>query len=360
MAALAVLDNVDTIRSVDPGNMYNRIFDFPEQVAEAHKLADGWKINPAEFAGVKNIVVIGMGGSAIGGDFVRSYLGPRLQVPMIICRHYALPEFVDDETLVIASSYSGNTEETLAALDDALGRKAMLVAMTTGGLMADVCKVNEIPFLTLPAGLQPRAALGYSMVPLLVLFDKLGLAKGLAKELPQAIKEMQMRREVYIEDTPTEKNLAKAVAARLHGRIPLVYGGPTMTDVVAVRWKGQICENSKNIAFANQFPEFNHNELVGYCDLIKAHKDHLVVVMIRTGDDHPKVTKRIDIVKGIIEKAGVPVVDVWGMGTTPLSRLLSLVQLGDFVSYYLAILNNVDPTPVAAIETLKKALAESN
>jgi glucose/mannose-6-phosphate isomerase len=360
MAALAVLDNVDTIRSVDPGNMYNRIFDFPEQVAEAHKLADGWKINPADFSGVKNIVVIGMGGSAIGGDLVRSYLGQRLQVPMLICRHYTLPEFVDDETLVIASSYSGNTEETLAALDDALGRKAMLVAMTTGGLMADVCKVNDIPSLTLPTGMQPRAALGYSMVPLLILFDKLGLVKGLAKELPQAIKEMQMRREVYIEDTPTEKNLAKAVAAKLHGRIPLIYGGPTMTDVVAVRWKGQLCENSKNMSFANQFPEFNHNELVGYCDQIKAHKDHLTVVMIRTGDDHPKVTRRVDIVKGIIEKAGVPVVDVWGMGTTPLSRLLSLVQLGDFVSYYLAILNNVDPTPVAAIETLKKALAESN
>ena len=232
--------------------------------------------------------------------------------------------------------------------------------MTTGGLMADVCKLNDIPMLTLPSGLQPRAALGYSMIPLLVLFDRIGLVKGLSKEIPQAIKEMQMRREVYIEDTPTEKNLAKAVAARLHGRIPLIYGGPVLTDVVAVRWKGQMCENGKNMAFANQFPEFNHNELVGYCDLIKPHKDHLVVVMIRTGDDHPKVTKRIDIVKGIIEKAGVPVVDVWGMGTTPLSRLLSLVQLGDFVSYYLAILNNVDPTPVAAIETLKKALAESN
>ncbi|MGD8923205.1 MAG: SIS domain-containing protein, partial [Candidatus Zixiibacteriota bacterium] len=145
-----ILDDVEKIRASDPQNMYNRIFDLPEQMAKALKVAEVWKISPEDFPDVKNIVVIGMGGSAIGGDLVRSYLESRLLVPFQICRNYTLPEYVDDETLVIASSYSGNTEETLSALDDALQRKAMIAAISTGGILGDIAGINDIPMMTLP------------------------------------------------------------------------------------------------------------------------------------------------------------------------------------------------------------------
>lgn len=354
---MALLDDIETIRAVDPGNMYNRIFDFPEQMADAMKLAEGWSIRATDFVDIRNIVLIGMGGSAIGGDLVRSLLADRLVIPFVVNRHYKLPEFVDDETLVIASSYSGNTEETLEALDDALNRKAQVAAISTGGMLEEVAKINDIPILTIPSGIQPRAALGYSFVPVLMLFEKLGMVKGLAKEVQAATRLMQTFREKYIEDIPTEMNPAKTLAEKMLARIPIIYTGPTLLDAVGTRWKGQFCENGKNLAFHNVFPEMNHNELVGWSDPIGPHVDNLIVVFLRDSGDHPKVARRMDIVKGLIEKQGIEVVEVRSFGESPLERMFSLIQLGDFASYYLAVVNDADPTPVELIENLKKSLA---
>jgi len=360
METTTLLDDIEKIRSFDPGNMYNFIFDFPEQLADALKIGQRWEVDGDNFAGIKNIVIIGMGGSAIAGDLVRSFLTTKLLVPFQVCRHYVLPEYVDDETLVIASSYSGNTEETLAALDDALTRKAMIAALSTGGLLKDVSELNAIPLAVLPTGLQPRAALGYSLVPLLVFFEKIGLIKNVAKEIKEIIDKLQVYREKYIEDNPTLHNPAKNIAEKIHGRMPIIYSGPTYTDTVAVRWKGQICENAKNLAFANHFPEFNHNELVGWSDTVQRHNEHLIVIMLRDADDHPQVRKRMNIVKELIEKQSVDVIEVHSRGERPLERILSLIQLGDFVSYYLAVLNRVDPTPVDVIESLKNALKRAH
>ena len=355
---MSILNDPEQIRSFDPENMYNSIFDFPEHLNEGLKIGKNWNINTDEFIDIKNIVVAGMGGSAIGGDLIRTFLSSKLLIPYFVCRHYELPEFVDDETLVIVSSYSGNTEETLAALDDALRRKTMLAAITTGGLLADVAKVNEIPTANLPTGLQQRAALGYSFVPLLVFLEKIKLIKNVVKSIEDVIKDLQKYREKFIEDVPLEKNQAKTIANNIYGKIPIIYAGPTLMDIVALRWKGQLCENSKNLAFANIYPEFNHNELVGWSKVIDEYKDFLIVLNLRDKDDHPQISKRMDIVKRHIEEQGVEVIDINSEGTTPLCRMLSLIQLGDFVSYYLAILNKVDPTPVKAIANLKKALTE--
>jgi glucose/mannose-6-phosphate isomerase len=354
-----ILDDVNVVREGDPENMYNRIFDLPEQMAKALRLADIWKVKPEDFPDVKNVVVIGMGGSAIGGDLVRSYLSQRLLIPVQICRHYELPEYVDDETLVIASSYSGNTEETLAALDDALRRKALIAAITTGGLMEDVARLNDIPVMVLPEGLQPRAALGYSFVPMLIFFEKIGMITGVSQEIKGCCEKLEKLREKYIEDSPSASNPAKKLAGKIFSRVPIIYGGPTLTDTVAVRWKGQICENAKNMAFANQFPEMNHNELVGWSPVIHFHDDTFVVIMLRDADDHAAIRRRMNIVKEIIEGHDVEVIEVHSMGETPLERMWSLIQMGDFVSYYLAILNEVDPTPVEAIESLKQQLSDS-
>ncbi|MCK4573675.1 MAG: SIS domain-containing protein, partial [candidate division Zixibacteria bacterium] len=235
---MSVLNDVAKIRAVDPDNMYNRIFDLPEQITDALRIARAWKIDKADFSDIKNIVVIGMGGSAIGGDLVRSFLASKMLVPFQVCRHYQMPEYVDDETLVIASSYSGNTEETLSALNDALERKAMIAAISTGGLLKEVAELNEIPLATIPSGLQPRAALGYSFVPLLVFLEKIGLTENVTAEIETMVEELSGHREQYIEDNPVEQNPAKALADTIHGRIVIIYSGPTITDAVGLRWKG--------------------------------------------------------------------------------------------------------------------------
>jgi glucose/mannose-6-phosphate isomerase len=356
----SVLESVEKIRSFDPGNMYNHIFDFPEQMARAQNIGISWNIDPKLFFDIRNVVLIGMGGSAIGGDLVRSLLSSKLQVPFYVCRHYKLPDFVDDESLVIASSYSGNTEETLSGLDDALDRKSMLAAITTGGMVADVCKLNGIPVATLPGGMQPRAALGYSFVPLLLLLEKVKLVSGMSAIISATIEKLRIYRQDYIEDAPVKNNPAKKLAEQLKGKVVVIYSGPTLTDAVAVRWKGQICENAKTLAFANQFAEFNHNELVGWSDLTHQFADKLAVVILRDKDDHPQIKKRMDIVKPLIEDTGTEVIEVESKGAGEMERMFSLIQFGDFVSYYLAILNKQDPTPVITIEMLKAALADKD
>lgn len=354
---MSILNDVEKIRAVDPGNMYNCIFDLPEQMENAIRIGTQANIRASDFTEIKNIVVVGMGGSAIGGDLARTFLASKLQIPFQVCRNYVVPEYVDDETLVVASSYSGNTEETLAALDDALNRKAMIVAISTGGLLSDVSEVNDFPLMVVPSGFQPRAALGYSFVPLLIFLEKIGLIKNVADELNRVIGQLKNLREDYIEDVPVDSNPAKRLAEQIHGRIAIVYSGPTLTDAVALRWKGQICENAKNLAFANHYAEFNHNELVGWSETVEKHKDQLIVIQLRDRDDHPQIVKRMDIVKGLIEERGIQVVDVESRGDSSLTRMFSLIQLGDFVSYYLAVLNEVDPTPVKVIETLKGMLS---
>lgn len=355
----ALLDDVDAVRDNDPDNMYNRIFDLPEQMEKGLKIAQAWKISPHDFADIRNIVFIGMGGSAIGGDLMKSYLRSELLIPVEVCRHYELPEYVDDETLVVVSSYSGNTEETLSALDDALKRKALIAAVSTGGILEDVCQLNDIPLLIVPEGLQPRAAIGYSFVPLLVFFEKIDLVKNCVREITIAFQKLDKLREKYIEDNPTLSNPAKRIATLMAGRIPIIYGGPALTDIVALRWKGQICENGKVLAFSNVFPEMNHNELVGWSDLVEQHHDRFLVVFLRDTEDHPKIRRRMNIVKDLISKLEVEVVDLHSMGDSRLERIFSLIQMGDFISYYLAVLNQVDPTPVEVIENLKTRLVES-
>jgi glucose/mannose-6-phosphate isomerase len=355
---LSILDDIEKVRAVDPDNMYNRIFDLPEQMIDALEIGQKWKINPDEFSDIKNVVVIGMGGSAIGGDLIRTIFASDLMVPFHVVRNYTLPEYVDDETLVIASSYSGNTEETLSALDDALERKAMLASVSTGGILKDVCELNQIPLAIIPSGMQPRAALGYSFVPVLVFLEKIGLVKNIVDKIDKTIANLSTSREMYIEDNPLDKNQAKQLADKIHKKIVIIYSGPTLTDTVAMRWKGQICENSKNLAFVNHYAEFNHNELVGWADAVKDNNDSLIIFQLRDRDDHPQIIKRMNIVKNIIEEYGVEVVDIQSKGESKLERMFNLIQLGDFVSYYLAVLNNVDPTPVDVITKLKKKLTE--
>lgn len=350
------LDALGSIASRDPGNMYGAINSLPAQIRTAVTLAAAAPIEADRYAGVRQIILCGMGGSAIGGDLARSLLADTLPAPLTVCREYRLPAFAGPDTLVIASSYSGNTEETLAAFEQARSRGCRLFGLTTGGRLQTILEQEQIPYVLLPGGLQPRAALGYSFAPLMMFLHRIGLSPFAPSAFAALADFLQRRAADYDLAVPSDGNPAKHLALRLYGRIPIIYSGPSLTDAVAVRIKGQINENGKMPAYTGQFPECNHNELVGW-KIIAAFRQFLRVLILHDAEDHPRVTARMEIVKGLIEKQDVEVIDIDSAGADRLQRMFSLIQLGDFVSFYLAVLNNVDPTPVEAIESLKQELA---
>jgi glucose/mannose-6-phosphate isomerase len=351
------LDSVEAIKKIDVSGMYDKIYRFPEQLEEA--AAIGKNLNPDKnyYKDIQNIIVAGMGGSAIGGDLVRSYLADKIDVPFYICRNYRLPQFVNHNTLVIVSSYSGNTEETLSAFEEAIARKAKIACITTGGELGQRAEENKYLVASLPKGYPPRAALGFSFVPLLFLLSKMNFAANVENDITALISELKSFRDAYAVENDSDRNSAKQYAAKMYGRIPIIYTGPELTDAIGTRWKGQICENGKCLAFNNQFPEFNHNELVGW-NVIEAYRDKLIVFYLKDVDDQQPVAKRMEIVKQIINESKVEVIEVESQGSRPLVRMFSLIQIGDFVSFYLAILNNIDPTPVKVIDFLKNELAK--
>lgn len=355
---MSSLDNTEAVRAADPGGMYDAMARFPHQVRNAADIGKAVAVAVSRFRSLRNIVVCGMGGSAIGGDLTRTLLSDHLPYPMFICRNYRLPAFADRHTLVIASSYSGATEETLAAVDQALAKQCRIFALTTGGPLRELCERHHLPMAILPGGLQPRAALGYSLAPLMIFLNKIGLSPWSDDDFRSLADFLDKRVRSLAVETPSDDNPAKQMALQLYGRIPIIYSGPELTDAVATRIKGQICENAKMPAFANQFPEFNHNELVGW-KVIGAFRDFLRVLILRDRDDNPRVAARMDIVKGIIAGENVKVLEIYSEGENRLERMMSLVQFGDFMSFYLAMLNKVDPTPVTVIDFLKRELAKS-
>ncbi len=353
-----LLDETNEIKKIDPKGMYDLIYQFPSQFEDASNIAGAAELPDWNASGIENIVLAGLGGSAIGGDLVRSYLAERLNIPFFICRNYTLPRFVGESSLIFISSYSGNTEETLSAYDDALNRKAMILALSTGGKVEEKSLQNKITWVNIPKGFPPRAALGYSFVPVLVMLEKLGFVEGEKALIKRTGEFLSSNRLRYGLESGVRENPAKRIALELHQKLPIIYAATDHFDAVSTRWKGQICENAKMLAFNNVFPEFNHNELVGW-KILSEYRDNLIVVILKDQDDHPRVKSRMEIVKRIIEKEKVKVLEVESSGETLLSRIFSLIQLGDFASFYLAILNREDPTPVKVIDLLKNELAKT-
>ncbi len=353
------LDNLKELEKIDKSKMLHLLESFPGQCSRAKDIGLSFKL-PKDFrAQYKNIVCTGLGGSAIGADLVRSYLLDEIRLPFFVNRNYALPKFIDEDTLVIASSYSGNTEETLSSYKDARSKKACLFAITSGGELQKLAKSDNVPYITIPPGFPPRCALGYSFFPLLVLLSKLGLIEDKTEKIDGVIKLLEdMKINKLGCKVPEKKNLAKSIARKLYHKYPIIYGGQDHIDSVVTRWRGQLAENSKTISSSHIFPEMNHNEIVGWENPKKLLKD-FVVVILRDKGDHPRIAKRMDITKDIIEKEGVDVVEVNSVGEDVLSRIFSLIYIGDFVSYYLAILNKRDPTPVERVTYLKNELAKA-
>lgn len=351
----AVPLTLNDIAAVDPAGMSGRIASFPDQVREAVTIGRAAPLKLST-AGIRSIVLCGLGGSAIGGDILRSYAAGELAVPLIVNRHYTLPRFVDRNTLVIISSYSGNTEETVSAHREALRRKARILCVTSGGTTAKLAARAGSPVITIPGGAPPRSALGYSFFPLLIAFGRLGLIRDKRREIAETIALLDAQRARFITTDP-ETNPALALALRLRGRISVIYSSTERFDAVNTRWRGQIAENAKALSFGHVLPEMNHNELVGWKALVD-QMHQIQVILLRDAHDHPRVKVRMDITREILRKYTDHVAEVWSEGTSPLARMFSLIYLGDWVSLYLAVLHKEDPTPVDVIDYLKNELGK--
>lgn len=338
----------------DTYDMFGMIGSMPDHLEKGVDIGNRAKLMGLESETFGSAVLAGMGGSAIAGDLLKSMFISDIEIPFIVQRHYRMPKFVGKRTLVICSSYSGNTEETLSAFDDALSRGARVIVISTGGKIAVKATANKVPLIAIPEGLPPRAALGYSFAPLAIILARLGLCENEEFEIMTAARTMRDRLPIYAPDNPD--NPALELARKLEGRIPIIYAAQDNFDAIACRFKGQICENSEVLAFSNQFPESNHNELVGWGDT-RGSKTDFIAIMIRDADDHKRISKRFDITEQYLKDKGVEVVELTAQAGTRITRAFTIIQLADFCSYYLALLRGVDPYPVTAIDYLKERMS---
>ncbi len=348
----------ESIAKLDKFGMLELLLDFPKQCLAAENIAEKAKIL-FEKRDFEKIVFAGLGGSAIGADLVRSYLYFESRIPLLVLREYTLPAYVDSSTLVIIASYSGNTEETLSAYREAKEKKAVLLAISSGGSLKERALKEGVTFIEIPRGLPPRCALGYlSIIPLIVL-SKLGLAKDPGDAIKETVKTLEDLKNNSLKPSLGQKdNIAKSVALKLHNKLAIIYSSSVHFDICATRFRGQIAENSKALSSSHVFPEMNHNEIVGWENPAKLFKD-LVVVMLRDKGMHPRVRLRMDITRDIIRKEGVELIEIWSRSEGLMARIFSLIYIGDFVSFYLAILYAIDPTPVERVTFLKNKLAQS-
>jgi glucose/mannose-6-phosphate isomerase len=300
---------------------------------------------------IANVVLAGMGGSALPGVLLGSW--PRLKVPFEIVRDYRIPAYVGPNTLFISSSFSGNTEETLAALEEAEAAGAQIVVIAAGGKLAGIAGEKGYPLFKLPAGIQPRMATLYFLNAFVRILQPLDLTEMDTSELPAAADWLKEELDRMSATVPTKDNLAKQIALELIGKTPIIYGGPLMYPA-ANKWKIGLNENAKNTAWAYQYPEFNHNEFIGW----SSHPvdKPFAVVEIRSNLENQRVQKRFVISEKLLSgKRPTPIV-VEPHGDTLLKQLLWAVATGDLVSVYTAILNGVNPTPVDLVEKLKVEL----
>ncbi len=331
---------------------------FSCQVAQAAEVGASFA-PPTQLRHPKHIVLAGMGGSAVAGDFLARLCEKTLPVPFVVCRDYSIPRFVGPDTLFIASSHSGNTEETLEATGQAYRRKARLLCITTGGALGEFARRRKLPLLILPKTtppMPPRAALGYSFIPLVSVLGKLGLYPSARQQIRETIALLETVRQRLGPETPERGNQAKQLARALFGKIPWVQGTTGIMGAAAYRWRCQFNENSKVLAHSSEYPELNHNEVVGW-ELPPAMAEPLEVIILTSPEDYYRVRARVEITRGMMApKARIHLIEA--EGRSPLAQLMGVVYLGDFTSLYLAFLNGADPAAIGPINLLKSRLAK--
>jgi len=350
------LDNASVYQQFDKSGMLDHLHGFPEQCQKAWEKVLKFKL-PPEYTEIANVVIVGMGGSAIGGDIARRLALAESKLPVWVHRDYSLPAFVGESTLVIASSYSGNTEETLSAFTESLRTPARKLVITSGGKLKHLAENKDIPAFVVDYQAPPRAAFPYNLIPLVGIFQKLGLLGDKSADLAEAVDILKKLSRDFIETRPLASNPAKQLAAKLRGHVAIIYGAEMLSEV-AQRWKEQFNENSKAWAFSESFPELNHNAVVGYEFPLEA-KEKIFVLLLRSSSLRPRSLLRYEATAKLLAKAGISYEFAEARGKSALAQVMSSVLLGDYASFYLAILNEVDPTSTDAINFVKQYLAQS-
>jgi len=357
-----IIDDMKAIGRVDKSDARGVLMGLPESCEDALDRARRLELPSTvrmscgrviRYRQPKKVLVVGMGGSAIGGDLFRCWLMGTAKMPIDVCRDYHVPSYVGEDTLVFAVSYSGNTEETISAFLESVERRCMIVSMTSGGILERYTRSLGIPLIKLPSGMPPRYAIPYLFFPLVPISQKIG-AMGMEEETKEAISILKQIREEIRPENPTPRNVSKGLALSLKGKVPAVYGFGPYT-AVALRMKAQFNENSKTMSTCDRFPELNHNEIVGWEAPSKMTK-HFSVVLIRDEAEPPPIRTRIEVTKGLIQTKAAGVREIWCRGESSLAKIFSAIYIGDFASFYLAILNQVDPTPVTVIDRMKAEL----
>jgi glucose/mannose-6-phosphate isomerase len=348
------LDDWNSFGETDPENMLSEIDQLPGQLKEAWVL--GQEMPLPELDGIRNLVLVGMGGSAIGADLLQAYVSPKVPLPITVWRNYGLPNFVGKESLVITSSHSGSTEETLSAFDQALKDGARLIAVTTGGELAAKANTSGISLWQFKHAGQPRAAVGFSFGLLLAVISRLGWVEDPAEEVMDAVTSMQDQQATLHAQIPVAQNAAKLVAGQLMGRWPTIIGADFLAPV-ARRWRTQISEIAKTVAQFEELPEADHNLVAGVLnpeELIPK----MMVIFLKASHYHPRNQLRTDVTREILMQEGFNTDIYQAKGKSRLAQQWTALHFGDYVSYYLAMSYGVDPTPVHAIEGLKRRMKD--
>ena len=343
------LDDARLVERADPHGVREILRAFPAQCREALALAAE---PPLTVERPALVVVAGMGGSAAGGDLLAACAAERLDVPFLVHRGYGLPAAAGKRALVIASSYSGETAETLSAAEAALARGVPVVALTAGGQLATLAAERRIARVRLPSGLVPRMALGYLFLPAARILAGAGLPVASEGELAEAVQVLDALAQELDPSVPASANEAKRLALAFDDRLPAIYGGPA-TGPVAYRWKTDLAENAKVLAVAGTVPEMNHNEIETW-RAPEARARHLV--LLREADELPEIAKRFDVLRELIGPAAGGVSECWARGAARPARLLALVYVGMWTSYYLAVARGVDPWAVPLLDEMKRRL----
>ncbi len=349
-----ILDELENFKAIDKSNMINFSVDSAKRYFEAEKLAEKIKVN---YSKPDNIIISGMGGSGIGGDLLKDWARNKTAVPIEVNREYDLPKYAGKKSLVLITSYSGDTEEALGAFLDAIKRKCMIFCVSSGGTLLENAERLNIPYLRVPGGMPPRAALPYLFVPLLLGMEKMGLVSGASQELSEALILLKKVSKDNSPEKPAKENFSKTLALGIGQTSPVVYGFGFYRGV-AERFKHQFNENSKIPAKWEVFSELNHNEIVGWERAGELGKC-FSAIFIRDKEEPTEFRSRIEITKELVGKAGVGIFEVSAQGKSPLAKMLSTICIGDFTSIYLALLHGVDPTPVKTVNYLKDTLKEN-
>ena len=350
-----LLEDVESLRRRDPGGMLGAIAAFPDQMAAAWRRSRELDL-PERHRSATSAVVLGMGGSAVAGDLVRAIFSDRLRVPLLSVRDYDLPAWVGPDTLVIASSHSGATEETITALSTALERRCPVAAITTGGPIGEVAKQVDLPRILYPNEAPPRASLGYGLMSLAGLLERAGVLELSDAEVEEAIAGSRSVATSCAADVPAATNLAKQLAWSVLDRLPVIEGSGFMA-AVARRWKTQINENANSAAAAEELPEATHNTVVGY-EQPETLRDSQYVVFLASAADAPRNRERARLSSELLNISGIDHQRVTLDGSSSLAQACAALSLGDYVSFYLALLYGVDPSVTDSLTLIKTSMSQ--